>query len=91
VINPRGFASILWKDPAREMEAAELMKISAGDLKAFGICDTVIEETDTEGTAKNLGVYLEAALSRLASFDPETLQAKRYARFRKMGEFTERT
>ena len=31
VISPRGFASILWKDPSREKEAAQLMK-TAEDL-----------------------------------------------------------
>ncbi|MDR0448721.1 MAG: hypothetical protein LBH07_08645 [Treponema sp.] len=90
VINPRGFASILWKDPGREKEAAELMKISAEDLKNAGICDTVIaEENDVEGTAANLRRYLLNILSRLCADDPAALPAKRYRRFRSMGQFTE--
>ena len=28
VISPRGFASILWKDPTREEEAANMMRIT---------------------------------------------------------------
>jgi acetyl-CoA carboxylase carboxyl transferase subunit alpha len=90
VINPRGFASILWKDPSREKEAAELMKISAGELKTAGICNAVItEEASVEGTAVNLRSYLTETLSRLCAEDPAALPAKRYGRFRVMGEFTE--
>ena len=44
VISPRGFASILWKDPSREKEAADLMKITADDLYNFGVCDKIIAE-----------------------------------------------
>jgi acetyl-CoA carboxylase carboxyl transferase subunit beta len=91
VINPRGFASILWKDPAREMEAAELMKIGARDLRKRGICDAIIgEEGGLEQSAENLRRYLSAALSRLRARAPATLPEKRYRRFRNIGEFTER-
>ena len=37
VISPRGFASILWKDPSREKEAANIMRITAEDLVEFGV------------------------------------------------------
>ena len=95
VISPKGFASILWKDGSREKEAAELMKITAGDLRAFGICDAVIAEPeggaakDIALTAANIAAWLRAALGRLAAEAPETLPEKRYAKFRKTGVFTE--
>ena len=60
VISPRGFASILWKDASREMEAAELMKITAEDLVKFGVCEKIIDEpaggahTDMHYTAMNI-------------------------------------
>ena len=60
VISPRGFASILWKDPSREKEAADLMKITADDLYNFGVCDKIIAEpvggahTDPAQTAEML-------------------------------------
>src|SRR5699024_7272264 len=38
VISPRGCASILWKDASREMEAANISKITADDLLQFGVC-----------------------------------------------------
>ena len=33
ILSPEGFASILWKDISRAKEAAEIMKITAQDLK----------------------------------------------------------
>ena len=48
VISPRGFASILWKDAAREREACDLMKITAKDLTRLGVCDYIIPEAQGE-------------------------------------------
>ena len=42
VLSPEGFASILWKDSKRASEAAEVMKLTAGDLKRLGIIEQVI-------------------------------------------------
>jgi acetyl-CoA carboxylase carboxyl transferase subunit alpha len=90
VINPRGFASILWKDPAREKEAAELMKIGADDLVSLGICSAVIHENEgADIAAENLRRYLEQTLSRLRAEDTETLLKNRYARYRSVGVFSE--
>jgi acetyl-CoA carboxylase carboxyl transferase subunit alpha len=44
VLSPEGFATILWKDSSRAKEAAEIMKITAKDLKDYGIIDKVIKE-----------------------------------------------
>lgn len=44
VLSPEGFASILWKDGSRSIEAAELMKITAGELLKMGVVDKVIPE-----------------------------------------------
>jgi acetyl-CoA carboxylase carboxyl transferase subunit alpha len=95
VISPRGFASILWKDAAREKEAAELMKISAADLLGFGICDRIIPEpeggahNDIPLTAANISAYIAEAAERLSALDRETLPDRRYAKFRRMGIFSE--
>ncbi|MDR1249263.1 MAG: acetyl-CoA carboxylase carboxyl transferase subunit alpha, partial [Treponema sp.] len=93
--SPRGFASILWKDGEREKEAAELMKICAEDLLAFGICDAIIAEppegakSDIPLTAKNIGDYLLGAVKKYSALDSGALLEKRYQKFRVMGEFTE--
>ncbi|MDR3336094.1 MAG: acetyl-CoA carboxylase carboxyltransferase subunit alpha [Treponema sp.] len=93
VISPRGFASILWKDAAREKEAAELMKISAEDLLSFGICEKIIEEPEGGGgkdiplMAKSLRNYLTEAVTRLSQTAVTDLLERRYRKFRRIGEF----
>ena len=95
VISPRGFASILFRDGKREWDAAELMKITAEDLKGFGICDAIISEGEGEEfqnpdvTAKNIYSYLLDATARLCALDPASLPASRYEKYRKIGVFTE--
>ena len=42
ILSPEGFASILWKDSTRAKEAAEVMKLTAVDLKDLGIIEQVI-------------------------------------------------
>jgi acetyl-CoA carboxylase carboxyl transferase subunit alpha len=44
VISPESGASILFKDPAKAMEMANAMKITAQDLLGFGIIDGIISE-----------------------------------------------
>ena len=46
VLSPEGFASILWKDSSKAKEAAEVMKLTAENLKAQGI-----EVADVRGGA----------------------------------------
>jgi acetyl-CoA carboxylase carboxyl transferase subunit alpha len=95
VISPRGFASILWKDGAREREAAELMKITAEDLLGFGICDAIIPEPPggafqaPDQTAESIAAYLAGAAARLTALDPEILPERRYEKYRKIGVFAE--
>jgi len=95
VISPKGFASILWKDGSREREAAGMIKITAEDLASFGICDRVVAEpeggasADVGATATSIAGWLRDSLGRLRAEDPEALPEKRYARYRKMGVFSE--
>jgi acetyl-CoA carboxylase carboxyl transferase subunit alpha len=94
VISPKGFASILWKDGSREREAAELMKITADDLKRFGVCDHIIAEPDGGAakdlslTAQNIASWLGDTISKLTKEDYNALPEKRYQKFRKIGVFT---
>jgi len=95
VISPKGFASILWKDGSREREAAELMKITAADLLRFGICEKIIAEPeggaakDVNTTAANISAFLTETIAKLKKEDINSLLAKRYQKFRKIGVFTE--
>jgi len=95
VISPKGFASILWKDGSREREAAELLKITAEDLKRFGVCDKIIAEPDGGAskdinlTAKNIKTFLVETVNKLIKEDFKSLPEKRYQKFRKIGVFKE--
>lgn len=44
VISPEGCASILWRTADKAADAAEAMKVTAGDLKALGVIDRIVEE-----------------------------------------------
>jgi acetyl-CoA carboxylase carboxyl transferase subunit alpha len=95
VISPRGFASLLWKDASREREAADILQITAADLKRLGVCDTIITEppegahTNLPATAAALRAYLLDAIHRLSDKSAEQRQADRYDKFRKIGSFKE--
>jgi acetyl-CoA carboxylase carboxyl transferase subunit alpha len=99
VISPEGCASILWRDPGRAEEAAIAMKITAADLKGFGIVDEVVPEpvggahADPEALFRSLDVVLEAQLRELSALAPADLVEARYRKFRDMGrlgrEFTD--
>ncbi|RSI78818.1 acetyl-CoA carboxylase carboxyl transferase subunit alpha [Streptococcus mitis] len=85
VLSPEGFASILWKDGSRAMEAAELMKITSHELLEMGIVDKVISEVGL--SSKELQAHLKnelrAELDRLQGLALEQLLEERYKRFRK--------
>ena len=94
VISPRGFASILWKDPSRELEAAGLMKITAEDLCEFGVCERIISEPGGGAhaepaveTAENIAEALCDAVRRHSKVDVEQLLEARYEKFRKVGMY----
>ncbi len=91
VISPEGCASILWRDAAKKMLAAEAMKMTAPDLLRLGIVSDIIPEppggahTDPEGASNILDQYLQAALSTLNDLSPQQRIDLRYQRFRDIG------
>jgi acetyl-CoA carboxylase carboxyl transferase subunit alpha len=93
VISPEGCAAIMWRDATKAEAAAEAMKITAKDLKDFGIVDEIVREpeggahTDHEAAAKLLSDVLERQLAELSLERPQALLAARYDKFRKMGQF----
>ena len=85
VLSPEGFASILWKDGSRAMEAAELMKITSHELLNMEIVDKVIPEhgfSNGELLAQ-VKKELQEELKVLQALPLEDLLEKRYQRFRK--------
>ena len=95
VISPRGFASILWKDPSREKEAANIMRITAEDLVEFGVAETIIPEPDggahidPEAAAEAIRQYISETIPKYMKIPIAKLLENRYYKFRKVGVFTE--
>ncbi|VVT20076.1 acetyl-CoA carboxylase, carboxytransferase, alpha subunit [Sphingomonas aurantiaca] len=91
VISPEGCASILWRTADKAPEAAEAMRITAQDLKAFGVIDDIVAEPlggahrDRATAIESLGDALASALADLAALAPADLRKERQAKFLKMG------
>ena len=87
VISPEGCASILWKDTAKVQDAAQALRLTAQDMKAFGVVERIIPENGADFTAvyENLQKAIAAKLASLSALPKETLLQNRYARFRKFG------
>jgi acetyl-CoA carboxylase carboxyl transferase subunit alpha len=93
VISPEGCAAILWKHRKHAPEAAEALKLTAGDLKEFKLVDEVIPEPlggahrDQEVAIASLRGVVERHLDDLAKVPIEKLLAQRYERYRRIGFF----
>ncbi len=91
ILSPEGFASILWKDPDRKREACELMKLTAADLKAAGVCDEVIKEPvggaqrDFDAVMNNVDKVLREHLSELMRMSPNEVKTDRQMKYRRIG------
>ena len=85
VLSPEGFASILWKDGSRAMEAAELMKITSFELLKMGVVDQVISERGyfAAELMEQVKSELIRELNQLQQLPLEDLLEQRYQRFRK--------
>lgn len=88
ILSPEGFASIIWKDASKAKEAAEIMKLTAKDLKTFNIIDDIIGEpkggahVNPKEAALSLKNYIINSLEELKSCSPEYLLKKRYDKYR---------
>ena len=85
ILSPEGFATILWKDGSRSEEAAELMKITSGELLNMGIVDKVIPERGyfTSEIIEAIKAAIMDELAELSQLSTEDLLEARYQRFRK--------
>ncbi|WP_342387170.1 acetyl-CoA carboxylase carboxyltransferase subunit alpha [Salinicoccus bachuensis] len=97
VISPEGAASILFKDASLKEIAAESLKITAADLKSFGIADEVIMEpkggahNDREAVISSLDGAIQRHLDELRSMDGQALMDDRYDKYMNIGVFTEQS
>ena len=90
ILSPEGFASILWKDSSKAKEAAEVMKLTAENLKAQGNVERVFTEPE-EYIVQNMDVVImqmdeaiEEFLMKYKSLSEQELIEHRYERFRNM-------
>lgn len=90
ILSPEGFASILWKDSSKAKEAAEVMKLTAENLKAQGIVERVFAEPE-DYTVQNMDQVIaqmdeamKAFLLKYKNLSEQELLDHRYERFRKM-------
>ena len=91
ILSPEGFASILWKDAQRSGEAAELMKLTAPELKKLGVIDGIVREPEG-GAQTNHGEMLRSMdrvllreLTPLLKESGTALAEQRCRKFRAMG------
>ncbi len=106
VITPEGCAAILWKDAGKSDKAAEELRLTASDLRKFGLIDEIVPEkvdwklnqsengnNDSEANgsfrliADDLQHILQRNLQEVSALDPVERMKKRYAKFRRMGEW----
>ena len=91
VISPEGCASILWEDSTKAADAATCLKITAEDMKRFGVAeDVIVENFDAfETMCEDLKQRLLQDIQALQQLGKKEVSEKRYQRFRKLGVFAE--
>jgi acetyl-CoA carboxylase carboxyl transferase subunit alpha len=91
VASPEAAASILWRDPARAIDAATSMKITAPDLKAMGIVDVVVPEPvggahrDPALTFRRTRDAVSKALGEFTEMSADAVRRQRQEKFLEIG------
>ena len=93
VIAPESAAALLWKDSSKGQLAANLMKITAPDLKELGVIDGIIPEVKG-GAHNNHSVQafeiknaIRKSLNELLTFSSENIVEHRQNKYRVIGEY----
>jgi acetyl-CoA carboxylase carboxyl transferase subunit alpha len=91
VISPEGCASILWRSAAQAPDAAEAMRVTAGDLLKLGVIHRIVYEPtggahrDPDAMVKRLTLALRNELDGLAALTPAELRREREEFFLRLG------
>jgi len=95
VISPESCSSILWRSWDKKELAAEQLKLTANDMKGFGLIDEIVPEpvggahwSYTEAAA-GLKEKIIAALEAVKNMDPATRVQNRIEKYSKMGFWEE--
>lgn len=90
ILSPEGFASILWKDASKAEKVAQVMKLTAQDLKELGIIEQILPEFPiVSGDNMNrVTLYMKRKIAgflvKYQQMSGEELAEQRYQRFRGM-------
>jgi acetyl-CoA carboxylase carboxyl transferase subunit alpha len=91
VASPEAAASILWRDPARAIDAATGMKITAQDLKTLGIIDAIIPEPvggahrDAAQVFRRTGDIVARAFNELSRMEGDAVKRQRQDKYLAIG------
>ena len=97
VISPEGCAAILWKHRSHAPDAAEALNLTAGQLRKLDLIEEVVPEPtggahhDQQAAAETLADALARNLGEVSRIPTDQLLEARYAKFRRMGQFEEKT
>jgi acetyl-CoA carboxylase carboxyl transferase subunit alpha len=92
VASPEGCAAILWSDASKAEEAAARLKLTADDLRRFGVVDEIIAEPlggahrNAEDVVTRTLDTIDRALTQLVTRTPAGLLEERYQKYRRLGE-----
>lgn len=95
VISPESCSSILWRSWDKKEIAAEQLKLTAENMKGFGLVDGIIPEPaggahwDYNEAAQIVKCHLVKILQELKQFTPEERINQRIEKFGKMGFWDE--
>ena len=95
VISPESCSSILWRSWEYKEQAAEALKLTAEDMKKFGLIDEIINEplggahTDLKTMSNVLKKQILKEIKALNKLAPEKRIENRIEKFSKMGVFKE--
>ncbi|MEL6868700.1 MAG: acetyl-CoA carboxylase carboxyltransferase subunit alpha [Pseudomonadota bacterium] len=93
VISPEGCASILWKSADKAADAAEAMRITADQLRDYGLIDAMLDEPlggahrDHAAMADTLKNALLSEITTLSALSEEQLLHTRASKIAAFGDF----
>lgn len=102
VITPEGCAAILWKDATQASRAAECLRLTADNLKEFGLIDEIVLESEEwkvssddnaelreryQSIADNLKRVMLRHLNELRKLNDMQRMELRFKKFRQMGSW----
>lgn len=97
VISPESCSSILWRSWDKKEIAAEQLKLTATDMKGFGLVDEIVPEPDGgahwdyDGAAQILKQHIINALNEFKNIDATERINNRISKYEKMGFWNEAT